>query len=74
MVITSKVLGGMGQNLVWHSFLIIDTLSVPNYKEIGRGHVKFMMIQYRVDLLLFRTLERLSILLEYFNEIQYSCV
>jgi len=45
VVIISKGIGEMGQNLVWHSFSI-DTSSVPNYKEIGRGHVKFMLIWY----------------------------
>ena len=37
-VSTSKVIGEMGQNLVWNSFSI-DTLHVPNYKEIGRGQI-----------------------------------
>ena len=45
MVITSKISVEMGQSFVWHSFSK-DTLSVPNYKEIGRGHVKFVLIRY----------------------------
>ena len=33
----------MDKKLVWCSFSI-DPLCVPNYKEIGRGHVNFMLI------------------------------
>ena len=45
VVIFPKVIGRMGQNLVWYCFLI-DPSCVANCKEIRRGHVYFMLIWY----------------------------
>jgi len=50
VVISSEVINRMDQKLVWLSYSI-DSLCVPNYKEIRRGHVNFMLIWHGMTLM-----------------------
>jgi len=47
MIITSKVIGEIGQNLVWHSFSI-DALEWAKLQKKSEGDVKLMLIWYRM--------------------------
>ena len=69
MVISPKVFGRMGQNLVWGGFSI-DTSCVSNYIKIRRGHVIFWLIWFGMTLMISLVILT-SVDLVKFSHVQY---